>query len=58
VVDVAIELWVEVRLEDVLEDPEFRFLFRLEALGVIEDLAVAIAEDVRRPRQSASSSQR
>ena len=47
VVDVAIELGIELRLQDVLEDAELRLLLGLEALWVVEHLAVAVAEDVR-----------
>ena len=48
VIDVAIELGIELWLEDVLEDAELRLLLGLEALWVVEHLAVAVAEDVRR----------
>src|SRR5262249_26720343 len=43
-----VQVRVEVRLEDVLEDAELRDLLRLERLRVIEHLAVAVAEGVRR----------
>src|SRR6266853_845536 len=48
VIDFAIELGVELGLEDVLEDAELRLLLGLEALWVVEHLAAAVAEDVRR----------
>jgi hypothetical protein len=46
--DVPVQLGESVGLEDALEDTELRFLLRLEALRVIEHLAVPVAEDVRR----------
>ena len=46
VVDVAVEVGVELGLEDVVEDAEFGDFLGLEGLGVVEDLAVAVAEDV------------
>ena len=46
VVSIAIEFGVEIGLEDMFEDAELRLLLGLEALRVVEDLAVAVAEDV------------
>src|SRR6266545_2017715 len=48
VVDVALELRVLLRREDLVEHRLLRDLLRLERVGVVEDLAVAVAEDVRR----------
>src|SRR6266545_4875108 len=48
VVDVAVELGVLLRREDRVEHRHLRDLLRLEGVGVVEDLAVAVAEDVRR----------
>ena len=45
-VDVAVELGVDLGLEDRVEHAELRDLLRLEVLGVVEHLAVAVAEDV------------
>src|SRR5439155_19585388 len=46
VVDLAVEVRVDVRLEDVLEHAELGYFLRLEGLGILEDLAVAVAQDV------------
>ncbi len=46
VVEVLVELRVELGLEDDVEDAELGLFLGLEGLGVIEDLAVAVAEDV------------
>ena len=44
--DVLVEVGIELGLEDVLERAELGLLFGLERFGIIEDFAVAIAEDV------------
>src|SRR6266851_1160473 len=46
VVDVLVEVGVQLGLEDVVKHAELGFFLGLEGLGVVEDLAVAIAEDV------------
>ena len=46
VVDVAVEVGVALGLEDGVEHAELRHLLGLERLRVVEDLAVAVAEDV------------
>src|SRR3569623_1279416 len=48
VADVAVEVRVLVGLEDRVDHAELRHFLRLERLGVVEDLAVAVTEDVRR----------
>ncbi len=48
VIGVSIEFGIELGLENVLKDAELRLLLGLEALRVVEHLAVAVAEDVRR----------
>ncbi len=48
VIDVAIEFRVQLGLKDILEDTELRILLGFEALRIVEHLAVAVAEDVRR----------
>ena len=48
VVHLAVELGIELRLQDVLQHAELRLFLGLEALGVVEHLAVAVAEDVGR----------
>ena len=44
----AVKVRVDPRLEDVLEDAQLALFLRLEGLGIVEDLAVAVAEDVGR----------
>ena len=46
VVNVLVEVGVKFGLEDVLEYAQLGDLFGLEGLGIIEDFAVAVAEDV------------
>ena len=46
VVDVAVELGIDLRLQDGVEHAELRHLLGLEGLGIVEHLAVAVAEDV------------
>ncbi len=46
VVDVAVQHRVEVRLEDGVEHAELGLLLGLEGAGIVEHLAVAVAEDV------------
>ena len=46
VVEVLVEVGVELGLEDDVEDAELGLFFGLEGLGVVEDFAVAVAEDV------------
>ena len=46
--DVPVQLRIHIRLQDILEHPELRFLLRLEALRVVQHLPVAVAENVRR----------
>ncbi len=46
VIEVLVEVGVEFGLEDVFEDAEFRDFLGLEGVGVVEDFAVAVAEDV------------
>ena len=46
--DLVVEALVERGLQDRLEHAELRDLLALERVGVVEDLAVAVAEDVRR----------
>ena len=46
VVDVLVEVGIEVGLEDVFERAELGFFLGLEGLGIVEDFAVAVAEDV------------
>ena len=41
-----VKLGIEVRLEDILEDGQLAYLFALERRGIIQHLAVAVAEDV------------
>src|SRR5207247_10485794 len=48
VIDVAIEVGVEAGLEDLLEHAELALLLGSEAVRVVEHLAVAVAQDVRR----------
>ncbi len=48
VVDVLVEVGVKLGLEDVFQNAELRDLFGFEGLGVVEDFAVAVAEDVGR----------
>ena len=45
---VLVQLRIEVRLEDVVERRLLALFLRLERLGIVEHLAVAVAEDVRR----------
>src|SRR5690606_10718538 len=47
VVHPAIELRVEVGLEHGLEDAELGGLLAAEAVGIVQHLAVAVAQDVR-----------
>ena len=47
-VDVFVEVGVQLGLEDVFEDAELGDFFGFEGLGVVEDLAIAVAEDVGR----------
>jgi hypothetical protein len=46
VVEVLVEIGVELGLEDYVEDAELGLFLGLEGLGVVEDFAVAVAEDV------------
>jgi len=46
VVEVLVEVGVELGLEDDIEDAELGFFLGLEGLGIVEDLAVAVAEYV------------
>ena len=46
VVEVLVEIGVEVGLEDVFEDAELGDFLGFEGFGVVEDLSVAVAEDV------------
>src|SRR5205809_3349372 len=46
VVDLAIQLRIELRLQDMLEQAELGLLLRLERLGIVQHFAVAVAEDV------------
>src|SRR5215204_167880 len=46
--DVSVELGVLLGVEDALKDRELTDLLALEALLVVEDLPVAVAQDVRR----------
>src|SRR5205085_1548218 len=46
--EVFVELRIDFRLEDVFEHGELRLLFGLERFGVVEHLAVAVAENVCR----------
>ncbi len=48
VAKLLVEIRIEIRLEDVVEDRFLAFFLGLERLGVVEHLAVAIAEDVGR----------
>ena len=48
VVDVAIELRVQLRLQDGVQHTELGFFLGLEAFRVVQHLAVAIAEDIGR----------
>ncbi len=44
--DVFVEVRIEFGLEDVFERAELGFFLGLEGLGIVEDFAVAVAEDV------------
>jgi hypothetical protein len=46
VVEVLVEVGVQLGLEDVLEDAELGDFLGLEGVGIVEDFAVAVAEDV------------
>jgi hypothetical protein len=46
VIDVLVEVGVKLGLEDVLQHAELRLFLGLEGLGIVEDFAVAVAEDV------------
>ena len=46
VIDVAVQVGVDVWLQDVLQHPQLRDFLRSEAVRVVEDLAVTISEDV------------
>ena len=46
VVEILVEVGVELGLEDVFEYAELGDFLGLEGFGVVEDLAVAVAEDV------------
>ena len=46
--DIAIEVRILLRLEDVLENPELGDFLGLEVVRIVENFAVAVAEDVRR----------
>src|SRR2546422_4907741 len=46
VVDFAVQLGIKMRLENIFEDAELGFFLGLERTGVVEDFAIAIAEDV------------
>ena len=46
--EVTVEIRVQLRLQDRVEHAQLRDLLRLERLGIVEHLAVAVAEDVRR----------
>ena len=48
VVDLAVELGIELRLQDVFEHAELRFFLGFEGVGIVEHFAVAIAENVGR----------
>src|SRR2546428_612305 len=45
VVDLAIQLGIKIRLEDVLEQTELRFFLGLERLGGVQHFAVSVAQD-------------
>src|SRR5215469_1494260 len=46
VVEIAVEFGIELRLQNIFERAEFGFLFGFERARVVEDFAVAIAENV------------
>src|SRR6056297_419482 len=48
VVEVLVQLGVHLRLQDVIERTELRLLLRLEGCRVVQNLAVAVPQDVRR----------
>src|SRR3954471_11721379 len=48
VAKVLVEVGVQLRLQDVVEDRLLAFFLRLERFGIVEHFAVAIAEDVGR----------
>ena len=48
VAEILVELGIEIRLEDVVEDRLLALFLRLERLRIVEHFAVAVAEDVRR----------
>src|SRR5437879_13650389 len=46
VADIAVELGIKLGLENIFEDPELRFFLGFEGVGIVENFAVAIAEDI------------
>src|SRR5467141_573611 len=48
VIDLAVQLGIEIGLEDVLEQPELGLLLGLERLRIVQHFAVAIAQNVGR----------
>jgi hypothetical protein len=48
VVNLLVEIRIECGLEDVVEHRLLALFLRLERLGIVQHLAVAIAEDVGR----------
>src|ERR1019366_4530459 len=45
---ITVEFGVQLRLEDVLQHRQLRLLFGLEGAGIVQNLAVAVAENVGR----------
>jgi hypothetical protein len=48
VIEILVEIGVQLRLEDVVENAELGLFLGLEGLGIVEHFAVPIAENVRR----------
>ncbi len=46
VVEVLVQIGVELRLKDIIQDAELAHLLGLEGLRVFEHFAVAVAEDI------------